>query len=315
MNNEENLYKILNINEKSTNEEIKKAYRKLSLLYHPDRQNGDSERFKKINDAYTTLSDQELRKKYDYELKNPNFPFFSSGGSPDDIFADIFVNHFMNSGMFPGLQPEFFNIHGNQNNPNVKIYHNGVPLNFGGSGGMFLEKPSTIIKNVTITMDQVLIGSVIPIDIERWIIENGNKIFEKEIMYIDIPKGIDNGEIIVFKNKGNVINENNKGDIKVVVNVNNDTDFIREGIDLIYKKSITLKECLCGFSFELKYINGKIYTLNNESGNIIVPDYRKVISKLGLSRDNHQGNLIIVFNVEFPKTLSIETINKLKEIM
>ena len=75
-----------------------------------------------------------------------------------------------------------------------------------------------------------------------------------------------------------------------------------------------MKEALCGFSFELKYITGKTYTITNNSGNIISHGYRKIIPNMGFSRDQHIGNLIISFNVKFPDKLTEETIEKLKLI-
>jgi len=98
------------------------------------------------------------------------------------------------------------------------------------------------------------------------------------------------------------------------VKIENNTDFKRNGLDLILEKTITVKEALCGFTFELKYITGKVYTITNNSGNIISHGYKKLIPNMGLSRDNHTGNLLIIFDVKFPETLSEETIATLKEI-
>jgi DnaJ-class molecular chaperone len=191
---------------------------------------------------------------------------------------------------------------------NVHIFRNGVPINI-------QQKPAPIVKNVVLNMEQVLTGANVPVEIERWILENGNKVFEKETFYIEVPKGIDENEMFFLKDKGHIVNDNCKGDIKIVININNETDFRRHGLDLIYEKTISLKEALCGFSFELKYINGKTYTINNNSGNIIIPDYNKIIPNMGLSRDSYTGNLIIHFAVFFPETLPKETIDRLSEIL
>jgi len=86
-------------------------------------------------------------------------------------------------------------------------------------------------------------------------------------------------------------------------------------LDLIVQKKISLKEALCGFSFELKYINGKLYTINNNSGNIIPHEYHKIIPNMGLSRDSHTGNLIIIFHVEFPTVLTTDQIDNLRKIL
>ena len=120
---------------------------------------------------------------------------------------------------------------------------------------------------------------------------------------------------IVLKNKGHIINDSIKGDIEIKINVTNNTNFERIGIDLIYKKSISLKESFCGFSFDLKYIDGREFKINNEAGNVIPPDFRKIIPKLGMNRENDNGKLIIIFNIIYPKQLSIEQIDKLREIL
>ena len=67
--------------------------------------------------------------------------------------------------------------------------------------------------------------------------------------------------------------------------------------------------------FELNYINGKSYTLNNNKGNIIPPNYKKVYPEMGLVRDNHKGNMVIHFNVTFPEKLTEEQIAKLSDIL
>jgi len=178
-----------------------------------------------------------------------------------------------------------------------------------------MQKPPSINKTISITMEQVYNGGSIPVEIERFIVESGIKVFEKETVYVTISKGVDDGEIITLANKGNAFDSENKGDIKIFIKIENNTLFERNGIDLITTKTISLKEALCGFNFDLKYINGKVYTLNNNSGNIIQPNYKKIIPGMGLTRDGHTGNLIIVFSVDFPSQLSEDKMSKLREIL
>jgi DnaJ-class molecular chaperone len=194
--------------------------------------------------------------------------------------------------------------------PRIHIFHGG-PMGFQQA----MQKPSPIVKNVMVNIEQILTGTTIPIDIERWIVENGNKVFEKETLYVVIPQGIDDNEIIIVRDKGNFVNENCKGDVKIFVKITNNTDFKRSGLDLILEKEISLKEALCGFSFEIKYINGKTYTLNNSIGNIIQSEHQKIIQGLGLKRENHVGNLIVVLRVKFPEKLSEDQIEKLKQFL
>jgi DnaJ-class molecular chaperone len=305
-------YKILNVNENASQEEIKKSYRKLQLNYHPDKNNNTNESIEmtqKINEAYDILGDEEKRKQY--HMNHMNHMNLNNDIFDNPIFEDLFNNPFGPFGAFGGGL--FNNVNKNmsmQMPNNIKIFHNGIPVHIHEQ----MNKPTPIIKNITINMIQVLEGCIIPCEIERWNIENDIKIHEKELLYINIPKSIDNGEIIILKEKGNKINDFLKGDIKFIIEVKNETKFTRNGLDLIYNKSLTLKEALCGFSFDLEYINKKIYTLNNNSGIIIYPKYQKVIPNLGLQRDNYKGNLIIIFDVEFPTILNNDQIMKLKEI-
>ena len=90
---------------------------------------------------------------------------------------------------------------------------------------------------------------------------------------------------------------------------------MRDGLDLIYNKNVTLKEALCGFAFDMKFIDGRNFKINNGNGNIIHANYKKIVPKLGMKRDNHIGNLIIIFSVMFPEKLEEDQINKLREIL
>jgi DnaJ family protein A protein 2 len=188
-----------------------------------------------------------------------------------------------------------------------------MPVNLQGFS-QTIQKPTPIIQNVTIPIDKILTGTTIPLDIERWLIQDGNKVFEKETIYVTIPKGIDDGEIVVLRDKGNILREDCKGDVKLFIKIDNDTEFKRSGLDLLLDKTITVKEALCGFSFELKYITGKTYTINNASGNIISHGYRKIVPNMGFTREQHTGNLIILFNVKFPEKLSDDVLEQLRKI-
>ena len=168
-------------------------------------------------------------------------------------------------------------------------------------------------------MSKILEAQSVPIEIERWMSENGSKIHEMETIYIQIPQGADDNEIIILQDKGNVVTQGDKtvkGDIKVNIKIKNETLFTRRGLDLIYKKELTLKEALCGFSFDLLHINQKTFTFNNKTNaTIIKPGQTKVIPNLGMIRDNHTGNLIVSFEINFPNTITNEQRNALNDIL
>ena len=324
----DNFYKVLGVDEKASKEEIKKSYRTLQMKYHPDKNNNSQDAInmtQKLNEAYETLGDDEKREEYDMTRNNP----FLKGGSNMDVPMDDIINMMFGGMGIPGIRVGGF--------PGMNMGGMGG-MNMGGMGGMGgfpgmppgtkihffqggnpmnfqqLQKPQSITKNIVIKLSQVLTGATIPLEIERWLMENGIKVFETETIYVTVPKGVDDGEMILLKDKGNILNENCKGDIKIFVKIENDSIFKRVGLDLILEKKITLKEALCGFSFELTYINGKSYTLNNNAGNIIPHGFRKIIPNMGLERDQHKGGMIIEFNVQFPEKLSEPIITALKSI-
>jgi len=319
----ESYYKILGVSENAGQEEIKKAYRSLSLKLHPDKNPGNPEassKFQKISEAYETLGDAEKRSQYDMMGKSPfsqmgmngmrGFSHQPSFDNIDELFKNIFGGAFADGGMqgIPGMY-SVPGMQGMQGMPNIQIFRNGVNIPHG------IQKPAPIVQTVVINMEQVLNGGNIPVEIERWIVEQGNKVFEKETIYLSIPKGVDDNEIIVLNGKGNALNERARGDVKLFIKIENNTEFKRHGLDLVIEKKISLKEALCGFSFVLKYVNGKSYTINNSPGSIVTPSYFKSIPNMGLTREGHTGNLVITFEVAFPESLTLDQIKRLSDIL
>ncbi len=312
----EDYYKMLGVNEKASEEQIKKAYRTASLKHHPDR-GGNKETFQKINEAFQTLGDQQKRRVYDMQKQNP----FMAGmggmpgmdgmegmmGNPDDILKMFFGGGVPFGGGMPFGMP---------GGARVQVFHNGRPVSMNSR-----MKPAPINKTIDITLQQSYKGVNIPIEVERWYQENDIKRIETERIYVPIPMGIDNQEIIILENKGNVISDRIKGDVKVFINVKNNTEFTRDGLDLLYNKKITLKESLVGFSFDIKHLSGKTYTINNTNGKIITQNYTKTIQHMGMKRERPHpaspmvGNLIIAFDVKFPTTLTDKQREEIAKIL
>jgi len=309
-------YKILDVPKNASDQDIKKAYRKLSLQYHPDRnQSPDAEeKIRKINEAYETLSDPAKRQQYDagpamggfpggfpFPMGGPHFAHMSSMDGSEDM-GDI--NNIF-SMLFGGGMP------GGMGGPNIRVFHNGMPA------GMHMMKPPPIQHLIRISLEQAFQGCTVPIEVNRWVSSGNMKTQESETIYINIPQGSDDNEMFVLQDKGNVINDHCKGDVKIVLQIENKTCFKRQGLDLIYAKTLSLKEALCGFSFEIPHLNGKTLSLNNKTNHTIVkPQYKKVVPGLGLTRQGQgQGNLIIEFGVEFPESLTTEQIEELGKIL
>jgi DnaJ-class molecular chaperone len=299
-----NFYEVLNVTENASDDDIRKAYRKLSMQYHPDRNPGKdtSEDMQRVNEAYEVIGDKENRKKYDHELK-----YGTSIGNPFDDMNDL--NNIFNSffggagfpmGGFPGMPP-------GMGGPNIRIFHNGVQVN----PHMFIQKPEPLHKTIHLTLEQSYSGANIPIEIERTV----NQRKETETFYLNIPKGIDSNEQIVLQEKGHCINDM-KGELVVNIQLVNNTDFKRSGLDLIYNKKVTLKESLCGFTFDIVHLNGKRLALSNiNNPTIIKPFFKKIVPGMGMTRDTVTGNMIIEFEIEFPDTLTPEQTEQLSTIL
>ena len=90
---------------------------------------------------------------------------------------------------------------------------------------------------------------------------------------------------------------------------------MRDGLHLKYKNKISLKDALTGFKHDVKHLNGKTYTINNENSLVVQPNSTTIIDKMGMKRGGDIGNLIIEFEVEFPRKLSEEQKLRLKEIL
>jgi len=314
-----NHYEILGVSQDAGDMEIKKAYRGLSLKYHPDRNPTEEAKdmIQKVNEAYEILGDKSKRKQYDMELQ-----FGIQGGMPGGMpFGHMNgmngmhemndINNIFNM-MFGGGIPGF----GGPGGPEIRIFHGGGPGNFHAEFFHTMNaRPEPLQKHLQITIEQSYIGCTLPIEIERTVVNNNTKRTESETVYINVPKGIDDNETVTLHEKGNIINDR-KGEVRITFRVINNTHFKRNGLDLIYCQKINLKEALCGFSFEINHLNGKKLCLNNNSNpTVIKPNFKKIVPNLGMIREDSIGNMVIDFEIEFPDTLTKEQVEKLINIL
>jgi len=285
-------FSILNITRDSTLNDIKKAYRLMSIKHHPDKNgNVSSDQFNKINNAYSILmsnydSIKLAEKKQDQEYANNTITSNTSNNS----------------------NTNYSNIHNNPNNvandTMISKFANLINRNY-----------EDIIINLALNYNEAYNGCNKPINVERKINVNNVIGHERETLYVQIPKGIDNNEIITLVNKGNsyVNNGVSHSNVKIIIQLIPHELFERNGLDLIFIKSISLKEALLGFSFMLNHINSKNYNITCTE--IIHFNYEKIKPAMGFMRDNFVGNLIIKFNILFPASLSLDTKKQLVTLL
>ena len=277
-NNISDYYSILNVSHTASMNEIKSSFRKLSLKFHPDKDKSESSvaHYNNIMTAYGVLEDEISRKKYD----NSNN-----------------INN---------------NSSSNNSNTNLSDCQSLVRID---SSSEDVLRPSTISCILTITLEQSFTGCQCPIEIDRYIHENEYRVKEKEKIYVDIASGIDNGEIIILKNRGNETVKGLVGDVKVHIQVRDHEFFIRDGLNLRYKKMISFEESICGFTFNLEYLNGNTICIRNGSGDVILNGSIKTIKNRGMVRNNRTGDIIIEFIIKQPGRIPSDTIQKLKNIL
>ena len=314
----EDFYNILEIQKDASEKDIKKAYRKLTLQYHPDRcSSGEAEeKIRKINEAYEILGNKDKRRQYDagdgfpfsqagfppgfppgFPFSQGGNPFSSGGGDINNMFSAFFNGGGMGGGFGGGFG-------GNQG---IHVFHNGMRQ-------QMHIKPPPIKHIAVVSLEQVFKGYTLDFSITRTVSSGSFISKETENFKIPIPAGAEN-EIFILQNKGNIL-ENCKGDLQIIIQLENNSCFKRNNMDLIYVKTLPLKDALCGFSFDIKHLNGETMTFSNKKENTIIkPGHITNVSGLGMIREGSEnGNLIIEFIIEFPESLSDEqreTINKI----
>jgi DnaJ-class molecular chaperone len=311
-----NLYDVLEVSKDASDKDIKSAYRRLSLEFHPDKNSAEeaTERFQEIREAYEILSDPQKKEEYDFEQEHGGrggfhgFPFGGGGGNPfnnqhNDIH-DIF--NMMFSGGGGGFPGGGFPMGGM--GPNIRIFHNGIPV---------IQKPSPIQKEISITLEQSFTGiPSVQIKFDRVVVVQQIQSSEEETITLNIPAGISDGETIVLQEKGHVIQDKVKGDLHLLVKVQIHKEFSRNGMDLIYRKTLTLKEALCGFSLEIPHLSGKMLRISHSAtSHVIKPNEKKPIPGYGMVKNGQTGNLIIDFDISFPDKLTEEQIKGLQNIL
>ncbi len=295
-------YEVLGVGRNATDSELKSAYRKLAKKYHPDTNPGDKEaeqKFKEASEAYAVLSDADKRRQYD-QFGHAAFEGGAGGaggfdfGSMDmgDIFGDIFGEFFgggrsrsRSNGPMKGqnirtsvrisfkeacfgtdkeldlvLKDECASCHGTGAKAGTKPE---TCSKCGGKGQVVFTQQSLfgVVRNVQSCPDCRGTGKIIK---ERCPDCNGSGyISKKKTISVTIPAGIDNGQCVRIRDKGEPgVNGGGRGDLLVEVVVANDPIFRRQDRDIYSTVSITYPKAVLGGDIRINTIDGKVeYTV------------------------------------------------------
>jgi DnaJ-class molecular chaperone len=345
-----NLYDILELDKNANDKEIKKQYKKLAMIHHPDR-GGDSSNFKEISDAYDILSDKEKKESYDKYGSEKKMDI------NDDIFGSMF-------GMGGGMP---INIHDLSE--------------MGGIGSMFGSKNKKKIINVEITLDDIYTGTQknVLVDVSTKCRKckgngylndgkvicktcNGNRMVtisqeiapriiqqvqvpckdcnqlgytikedcicdkcdstglkkKREEYNLNIKKGSYDGKEIILEKKGDYNKDFDiRGDLIIKIKVIPHEKFIFKDNNLFLEEDISLGKALCGGYLNIDYLNNEKLIVDIDK--IIKPNYLMKINGKGIPKLNDDnlinGDLIIKFNIEFPDNINNNKIKLLKNIL
>ena len=289
----EDYYKILGVQKTAGGEEIKKAYRKLAMKYHPDHTKGDKgaeEKFKKISEAYAVLSDKEKRKEYDT---------FGSEGfrqrfSQEDIFrgfdfGDIFREFGFGGGDFS---------HGGGGGRRYS-FGAGSPFNFSGAQQPGQAKGSDLVYELPLTLREVATGTSKVITFQH----QGRS----ENLTVKIPKGMIAGKKLRLAGKGNPSPYGGPaGNLYIKSKVLDDQVFSSEKYDLYINRELKLTEALLGTTVSVPTIDDKQLSLKIPPGT--KPGTKMRLANHGLPdiKDNKKGDLYVRVQVKIPQHLNAE---------
>ncbi|KAF7660326.1 hypothetical protein LDENG_00284810 [Lucifuga dentata] len=309
-------YKVLGVSPDSDEDEIKKAYRKMALKFHPDK-NSDAdaeEKFKEIAEAYEILTDPKKRSIYDQYgeegLKNK----MSVAGQ-----GSVYRNNFQGdtSGLFSS------NFHGSDHfdiffstdsdgeddlfNPFRRFTFSNLGGFAGNDGGLRRgerrQQGEPVVHDLLVTLEEVLHGCTKHVKITRSRLNpDGHSMrSEDKVLNVVVKKGWKAGTKITFPREGDETSNNTPADITFNLKDEEHPQYKRDGSNIVYTAKITLKEALCGCTFNVPTLDNRMMPL--PCSDVIKPGAVRRLRGEGLplpKSPSQRGDLVVEFQVLFP---------------
>ncbi|CAN1153668.1 DnaJ protein ERDJ3B [Linum perenne] len=317
-------YDILQVAKGASDDQIKRAYRKLALKYHPDKNPGNEEankRFAEISNAYEVLSDSEKRKIYDaYGEEGLKQHMAGGGGGGGMDIQNIFE--------------QFFGRGGPQEEEEERI-----------------PKGDDVIVDLDATLEDLYMGGSVKVWREKNVIKPApgkrrcncrNEVYHRQIgpgmfqqmteqvcdqcqnikheregysLTVDIEKGMQDGQEVVFYEDGEPKVDGEPGDLKFRIRTSAHDVFTRKGNDLHTTVTITLVQALVGFEKKMKHLDEHLVDISTQG--ITKPkEVRKFKGEgMPLYTSTKKGDLYVTFEVLFPSSLTQEQKTKIKDIL
>ena len=298
----EDYYNILGIDKSASAADIKKAYRKLAMKYHPDKNKGDKtleDKFKKISEAYAVLSDPEKRKQYDtYGSAD-----FQQRYSQEDIFRNFDLGDILKEFGFGGGRGGFSASFGQGGPRGRSNFSGGNPFFQNTSGGFGQQRtyPQTPGKDIEyeipLTLEELIHGTKKTITIRQGGATNA--------VEVRIPKGLTQGKKIRLAGKGEPsLHGGPAGNLYIKSRPVPADGFSIEGNDVFMTQSVKLTQAILSDKLEILTPSGKTMNLKLPAGTSHKARMRLPGHGIPHMKGNGCGDLFVVINIDMPKKLT-----------
>ncbi len=280
-------YKLLGVEKNASQDEIKKAFRKLAQKLHPDKPGGDEKKFKEINEAYSILSNPQKRQQYDTFGSADAGQGFGGGGQGFGGFD------------FSGFQGGF----GGQG---ADFDLGDIFNQFFGGGARRTPKGQNITVDTTVSFKESVFGTTKTISYYK---KRDSKKYE---VTIDIPAGIEDSQMMKVPGKGEPIDGGREGDLMIVIHVERHKTLQKNGFHLETEIKLKLTELILGTK---KSIEGVDRTIEIKIPEFTRPGEVFKVKGEGVKYShNTRGDLYITISIDMPKKLDKQSKKLLEEL-